>query len=137
MPEGWDQMKKEMATFSSGRLPFLVEALAFLVGDDLVVIVHGGEKPHVGAVAISIPRTSLADAEKVSSSTSVFTLIGHKEDELARIMAGKIASTLQRNVVLTAGIHVDNISDEGIKAVEKNCREVLGKLILHFASKTM
>ena len=50
-----------------------MEISAILVGDDLVVIVQGGEKPHVGAVAVSIPRPSLADAEETSSSTSVFT----------------------------------------------------------------
>lgn len=123
-----------MITFVAGSEPYRVEISACLVGDDLVAVVEGGEKPHVGAVAVSIPRPSLADAEEISSSTSVFTLVGHKEDVLARMMAGKIASALQRNVALTTGIHVDNISGEGIKAIENNCQIVLEKLILHLTS---
>lgn len=132
--KAWDYMKEEMITFAGGNEPYKVKISALLVGDDLVVIVRGGEEPHVGAVAVSIPRPSLANAEEISSSTSVFTLIGHKEDELARIMAGKIASTLERNVILTTGIHVDNISGEGIKTVENNCREALEKLLMHYTS---
>jgi len=121
-----------MITFAEGNEPYKVEISALLVGDDLVVIVRGGEAPHVGAVAVSIPRPSLANAEEISSSTSVFTLVGHKEDELAKAMAGKIAATLKRNVVLTTGIHVDNISGEGIKTVENNCRKALEKLLMHY-----
>ncbi|HHU76400.1 MAG TPA: hypothetical protein GXZ24_05860 [Firmicutes bacterium] len=128
-------MKEKMISFVEGSEPYQVEISARLVGDDLVAIVEGGELPHVGAVAVSIPRPSLADASEVSSSTSIFTFVGHKEDMLARTMAAGIASALQRNVVLTTGIHVDNIPAEGIEVVENNCRKVLEKLILHFAPR--
>ena len=62
--KAWDYMKEEMITFAEGNEPYKVKISALLVGDDLVVIVRGGEEPHVGAVAVSIPRPSLANAEE-------------------------------------------------------------------------
>ena len=50
-------------------------------------------------------------------------------------MAQKIASILQKNVILTAGIHIDDISDEGIKVIETNCRILLESLISHYLSE--
>ena len=120
---------KEINTFIQGNEPYQVQISAFSAGHDLVVIVSGGEKPHVGAVAISIPRPSLSNPEIVSSSTSVFALVGHKEDDLAKAMAGKIAASLNKKVVLTAGIHVENISADGIKLIQDNCENALVQLI--------
>ena len=117
-----------------GNGPYQVQISAVSVGDDFLVVVRGGDKPHIGAVAVSIPRPSLADSEEVSSSTSVFTLVGHKEDDLAKMLAGKIAATLERNVILTAGIHVDNISEDGIKQVQDNCLGALEQLLKSFSS---
>jgi hypothetical protein len=53
-------------------------------GDDVVVVLGGGERPHIGALAVAIPRPSLADPEQTSSTSSVITLLGHKDDELYR-----------------------------------------------------
>jgi hypothetical protein len=118
-----------------GDMPYQVVISAVPIGDDLVVLVWGGEKPHVGAVAVGVPRPSLENSEITSATTSVYALVGHKEDDLARMMAQKIASTLKRNVILTAGIHVDNISADGIKVIETNCRKVLESLISYYQGR--
>ena len=115
-----------------GKRPYRVTISAVSIGDDLVVMVWGGEKPHVGAVAVSIPRPSLKNSAVTSATTSVYALVGHKEDDLAKAMAQKIAATLNKNVVLTAGIHVDSLSDDGIKILETNCRIVLESLIDYY-----
>ena len=116
-------------SLTEGVPPYHVLAEANSIGDDLVVMISGGEKPHVGAVAIGIPRSSLANPENISATASVFALVGHKEDDLARIMARKLAASLQRNVVVTVGIHVDQILPEGIGSIEQSCRNILEELI--------
>ncbi|MCF8065869.1 MAG: hypothetical protein K9K36_11540, partial [Desulfarculaceae bacterium] len=65
----------------SGRLD--LSAQCHWVGPDLVVLVTGGELPHVGAVAVAAPRPSLADPSITSATASVFTYPSHKEDRLA------------------------------------------------------
>jgi phage gp45-like len=118
-----------------GTMPYQVVISAVPIGSDLVVMLWGGERPHVGAVAVSIHRPSLDNSEVTSATTSVYALVGHKEDDLAKMMAHKIASTLNKNIILTAGIHVDNISADGIKTIETNCLKVLDSLISYYLAQ--
>ena len=99
------------------------------IGPDLLVAIWGGEKPHIGAVAMSQPRPSLKDPEVTSSTASVFAYVGHKEDELAKAAAEILAAALKTNVVVTAGIHWDNLAPEGIQRVIRNS-EILVDMIL-------
>lgn len=99
------------------------------IGRDILVAIWGGEKPHIGAVAMAQPRPSLKDPEVTSSTASVFSYVGHKEDELAKAAAEILAAAIKTNVVVTAGIHWDNLPPEGIQKVVKNS-EVLVEMIL-------
>ena len=107
-----------------------LEASVRLIGQDLLVAIWGGEKPHIGAVAVAQPRPSLRDPNITSATaSSVFCFIGHKEDELAKAASEVLASVLNTQVVVTAGIHWDNISEEGIQKIIRNS-EILVDLIL-------
>ena len=100
-----------------------------LIGDDVLVAIWGGEKPHIGAVAVAQPRPSLKDPAVTSSSASVICLVGHKEDELAKAAAEILAATLETQVVVTAGIHWDNLAPEAIQRIVRNS-EILVDMIL-------
>jgi len=89
-----------------------LEASVRLIGKDLLVAIWGGEKPHIGAVAIAQPRPSLRDPAITGATASVFCFLGHKEDEPAKAAAEILAATLNTQVVVTAGMHWDNISEE-------------------------
>lgn len=91
-----------------------------LIGNDIMVSIWGGDIPHIGAVAASQPRQSLKDPRAVSSSTSVICFIGHKEDELTKYIAGRLAAAFNVRVVVCAGAHWNNISKEGIEKVRRN-----------------
>lgn len=106
-----------------------LEASVRLIGQDLLVAIWGGEKPHIGAVAAAQPRPSLKDPEITSATASVICLPGHKEDELAKAVSEILAAALNTPVVVTAGIHWDNISEEGIQKVIENSK-ILVDLIL-------
>jgi hypothetical protein len=100
-----------------------------IIGSDLLVAIWGGDKPHIGAVAVAQPRPSLKDPAVTSSSASVICLVGHKEDELAKAAAEILAAALKTQVVVTAGIHWDNLSPEAIQRVVRNS-EFLVDMIL-------
>ncbi|MCB2227358.1 MAG: hypothetical protein KQH53_11830 [Desulfarculaceae bacterium] len=106
-----------------------LEAAAVRIGPDLLVYVWGGEAPHIGAVAMATPRPSLADPARASSTASVFTYVGHKEDRLAQNMAERLSAGLKTKVVLTAGIHWDGLDREAIELVQANS-EKLTELLL-------
>jgi hypothetical protein len=106
-----------------------LEASVRRIGENLLVAIWGGELPHIGAVAVAQPRPSLQDPDRISSTASVFCLLGHKEDDLAKAAAEILAAALNTTVVVTAGIHWDNLDAEGISRVLQNS-EILIDLIL-------
>ena len=106
-----------------------IEAEALRIGEDYLVAIWGGEKPHIGAVAAAQPRASLASSELTSATASVICFPGHKEFEIARVVSEKLAADLCASVVVTAGIHWDNISQEGITKVMSNTKILTGLIL--------
>lgn len=100
-----------------------------LIGADVLVAIWGGERPHIGAVAVAQPRPSLKDPAVTSASASVICLVGHKEDELAKATAEILAAALKTQVVVTAGIHWDNLAPEAIQRIVRHS-EILVEIIL-------
>ena len=90
------------------------------IGSDLLVSIWGGEKPHIGAVAAAQPRPSLRDPTVTSATASVICYPGHKEDDLAKRAAESLAAAVEQRAVVTAGIHWDNLDEEGIRRIVDN-----------------
>jgi len=116
-------------TIRTRREAYNIEALVKVIGEDLLVAIWGGDRPHIGAVAMAQPRPSLRDKDKTSATASVFCFLGHKEDLIAKEAAERIASALNTNVVATAGIHWDDIDEAGIACVMENSRELVEMII--------
>ena len=93
-----------------------LEASVAMVGDDLVVAVGGGERPHVGCAVLATPYPAKDPARGWSASCSVLTIPPHKEEPIARGIAKRLAVDLGRVTVVTAGVHDDNIDPAGITA---------------------
>jgi len=86
----------------------------------------GGDRAHIGAVAVAQARPSLRPGGGPSASTSVITLPGHKEDDLARTLAARFASRLGGVVSVACGIHLDAIREDELKAVLELADELAG-----------
>ena len=61
-------------SFSLGAQEYLLEAVAVRCGDDLTVVIGGGEKQHIGAVAVGVPRPSLKDKNIVKNKFVIVTV---------------------------------------------------------------
>lgn len=101
---------------SAGRLK--VEACCQEIGQDLLISIWGGSRPHIGAVGVAVPRPSLRNPKRWSATSSNFTFVGHKEDTLVRKVSERLAARLMRNVVVVAGLHWDDLNAREIKRVE-------------------
>ena len=111
---------------SSGRF---LEARTEIVGDDLVVAIGGGERPHIGCVVLAQPYPAKGRDAGWSASCSVLTIPPHKEEPIARGIAEKLAATLGRVAVVTAGVHDDNLDAEGIATYLRLAEELAEKLL--------
>jgi hypothetical protein len=119
---------------SAGNGKHRVDLTAVISGEDITVIISGGEKPHVGAVAIAVPRPGIRDSGKISSTSSVFTLSGHKDDEIARPVSERIAKNLNRVTVVVAGVHVDKAHSRDIELLLSNSMKCTQKLLAKFGA---
>lgn len=110
-----------------------VSARTMFVGADLLVVLTGG-RAHIGAVAIAQPRPGIGDPSRVSSTSSVFTRVGHKEDVIAKSMAEELSRKLNRVVTVVAGIHWESLTQADIALVVRMCAAI-GKRIIAEAAK--
>lgn len=103
-------------------------AVAVLTGQGVNIFLGGGESPHIGTVVISQPRLSLRGNDAVSCTTSVFNLVGHKDDILAIPLAETLCKQLQQVIVVTAGVHIDNAGDSDIDRITGNMATLAARL---------
>lgn len=114
---------------SASNDKFGISAEVLEMGDDCLVAVWGGTRPHIGAVGIAQVRPSLRDPSKSSATSSVFTFVGHKEDIVAKMLAEELSRRLGRNIVVAAGIHWDDLSEDDIGAISDLCQTILEKIL--------
>jgi hypothetical protein len=106
-----------------------VHGEAVRIGDDVLVFLWGGERPHIGAVAAAQARPSLSGDGTTSATASVLAYPGHKEDQVVKTVAEALSARLKTNVVVTAGLHWDHLPAEGIPEVMERCREITRLLL--------
>lgn len=96
----------------------------YVIGEGTLVFLHN-ENMHIGAVAVSE-----FDSRTDRVSTSVITLLGHKDDTVAKEAAYSVAKHTRKPVCAIAGIHVDNITDREISDILDNARRLVEEFIL-------
>ena len=118
-----------MITLNQKFKTYDITCSAIKMGKDLNISIYGGDTPHIGALALGIPRPSLEDKNKISSSVSVLTITGHKEDVIVQKVAKVLSSSLNRTVVVSCGIHIDNITFNDIENLNLLIDSLVDELI--------
>ncbi len=120
-------------TEGSGR--DLIRARVVKMGEHILIAVGGGHE-HIGAAALAEPGQSLSDKKKITSSVSVITRFGHKEDRIAGEIATSLASFLNQPVLVCCGIHFEHINEIEIDKIEKNVDSLISKLKMALGQKS-
>ncbi len=113
-------MKQYQASSGSDRTG--VSLSAFYQGNGLVVCIFNANA-HIGAVAVAD-----YDHKEGRAFSSVMTLTGHRDDEVAKKQAHIIARHTKKPVCVIAGIHLDDVTLEEIKALQ----DEVDKMVLAF-----
>ena len=109
---------------------FDIEAGAAKIGEDILLYIQGGDKPHIGCTVMAVPRPSLSGNGERSVTSSVLNLTRHKDESICRSLAEKVCQATGKTVVCTGGFHLENITTQQIKKVElagKRLKELLIK----------
>jgi hypothetical protein len=111
-----------------GQDKYTIYAVVTVSGCGINVYIGGGEKPHIGTVAISQPRLSLKGDGNISCTTSVFNLLGHKDDYIAVPVAEDLCKKTNQTVVVSAGVHIENAAQEDIEKIKMLAEELNKKI---------
>jgi len=109
---------------SYGEGKYEIIACFNAIGNDLVVLMGGGEKPHAGCVVMCEP-----DKSKGKVTTSVHTFTTHRDELVAKPIAEALCKKTGSKVICICGIHVEKATKKEIELLVKNSEE-LGKKIL-------
>jgi len=113
----------------SGTGKHKVYLFATVTQGGIMTVLVGGERPHLGAMVLSVPRQSQLNPGTVSCTSSVIPLTGHKDDKAAKPLAELLARKTSLPVSVSAGIHVDHASPEDIKKLKENSMDCGMKLL--------
>jgi hypothetical protein len=112
---------------TAGELPLRLDVLISRAGRDITMYIGGGTAPHIGSVVISQPRESLSGSGHRSCTTSVYNLLGHKDDQIAVLFAEAFCKKYGIVVVVSAGMHIDKASPSELKKILSLARRLLKK----------
>ncbi|MGM9921838.1 MAG: hypothetical protein ACI33O_11355 [Bhargavaea sp.] len=93
-------------------------------GDDLLILVTGGDKPHLGTCVMAVPRPSLAENDRISVTSSVLNRTGHKDEAICRLLAEKAAVSHKAVTVCTGGFHKDHMTGDQIRELMQALKEL-------------
>jgi len=102
-----------MITYGDGKYKVWLEEKK--IGNDLIYILGGGEKSHIGGIVICEPK----------KETQVIGFEGHYDYIVLQPIAEKAYKKYKTRVVALGGVHIDNASKEEIEKLVENCKELV------------
>ncbi|GEQ50334.1 amino acid decarboxylase [Tetragenococcus koreensis] len=117
-------------SFQITAADFTMTSEVKIIGKDLLITVTGGNTPHIGTVT-TITKETTCQTIRFPSHDGRF----HKDDVLAETIARVIQPDLPGNCTITAGVHVNGISQEQIEA-SFTMAEKLGEKLRNWLQET-
>ncbi|MCD6292258.1 MAG: hypothetical protein J7M09_02230 [Deltaproteobacteria bacterium] len=112
-------MKSIESVYSKKKSGYILQGtIIFLDNNDVIVVITGGAD-HIGAVGLAIPRPSRLDPNSISATSSILTMLGHKEDELVKYVSEKLAAATQQNIIVIAGVHYDDLALQDLEVLRE------------------
>lgn len=121
-------MYTEEVKVSYGEGRYKIDISSVITANGISITVTGGEKPHVGGMALSVPRKSLS-SDRTSCDTWVSPVPGHKDTEVAVPVAEMVCLETGQTTAVVAGIHIDRAEEREIRQLVENSREAARLLI--------
>lgn len=118
----WLRTEKRQAAGAEVRLSICQ------IGEDLLAVLEGGSRPHIGCTVQAVARPSLRNDGSRGATASVLNLTGHKDEYLCRKVAEQLCTAHGVTVVCTGGVHLDDITKEQIHEITEAIDEMTAAL---------
>jgi hypothetical protein len=84
----------------------------YLLNDDIILIVGGGQRSHVGGVVICEPKQPV----------QILELPRHYDTIVLKPLAIAACKKYDKRVTVLGGIHIDNASKKDIETIVDHCK---------------
>lgn len=105
--------------YSEGR--YRIGILAVITADGISVTLTGGEVPHVGGTALSVPRYREDDG--LTCDSWVTPRPGHRDCEAAALVSKIVCLETGQATACVSGIHIARAQQSEIELLLDNCRQ--------------
>jgi hypothetical protein len=102
-----------MITSGEGKYKIYLEEKK--IDNDLIYILSGGERSHIGGVVICEPNKEIR----------IIRFKGHYDVIVLKPIAETACKKYNKKVVAIGGVHVNKASQEEINLLVKNCKELV------------
>lgn len=102
-----------MITSGEGKYKVFLEKKKH--GDDLIFILGGGEKSHIGGAVICQPK----------KKPHVLTYSNHHDYIVLKPIAKAACKKYNLTVITIGGIHIDKATKKEIQTIVNNCKELI------------
>ncbi|HAU84026.1 MAG TPA: hypothetical protein DCW90_00395 [Lachnospiraceae bacterium] len=116
-----------MIQFEIERERVHINIKCIMVGEDLCVIISGGDRPHIGAAAVGYKENEYKESE-----LREITFCGHKDDIVMRSIAKKLSYRVKGKCFAIGGIHLDHIKREEIEFILGCLNRIVERVILDY-----
>ena len=103
---------------STGKGKYTVWLEQHNIGSDVLFILGGGEKTHIGSVVISEPNNPL----------TVHRFGNHLDHQVLTPLIEAARHHFNTTIVVVGGIHIDNATKQDIDILIQNCKEVTSQI---------
>ena len=100
---------------TSGEGKYKVYLVKKKLNQDLIYLLGGGERSHIGGVVICEP----------GKNSQVIRLENHYDYIVLKPIAEKACKKYNKKVTVIGGIHIDKATKEEIKIIVENCKELV------------
>lgn len=115
-------------SLSKGEGRVKIDLQALLTGQGIQILVTGGEKPHIGAVVLSVPRPSLS-GKGISCDSWITPVLGHKDNIIAQELSEFLCKKINQVVVVSAGVHISNAQPHELELIIENVKSLSHELL--------
>ena len=105
-----------MITSGEGRTRVWLEVQE--IGEDIVITVGGGDRPHIGGVVLKLP----------DEEVRTMPIGTHRDLEVLIPIAEAAYEKYGKSVVVVGGIHIDDATQEEIQSIVRNCERLVRNL---------
>ena len=95
---------------SAGEGRYSVRLESYNIGKDMLIVITGGEEDHIGSATLIEAKGHLQTMIKK----------GHQDHVVSEKMANIIYDTIEKDLLVVCGIHIDDASKEEIDILVDN-----------------